>query len=269
MSSSVIASFSAPIGVFDSGIGGLSILRALRKQLPHEDFVYFADTAHNPYGGKSTEFVTERSLAIADELVSQHRIKALVVACNTATAVAIQALRERYPDLPLIGIEPAIKPATQLTKTGRVLVLATHGTLKSEKFAALLETYRKDAMFTCVACVGLAEMIEHIEEQVVTPDLIAFCAGFMPASDQFGIKKGQIDTLVLGCTHYPLIAPVWRELVGPQVVVVDNAQAVALQTMRLLKQPLRRDGDGTLSWRSSADSAHLAHVANFWLSQPV
>jgi glutamate racemase len=156
---------AAPIGVFDSGIGGLSILRALRAQIPHENFVYYADTAHNPYGDKSEAFVVERSLRVAQLLMSEHRIKALVVACNTATAAAIHVLRQQYPLLPLVGIEPALKPAAALTRTGRVLVLATQGTLQSAKFAALKDAFSAQAEFVCVACEGLAERIE----QVVSP----------------------------------------------------------------------------------------------------
>ncbi|MFM7330907.1 MAG: glutamate racemase, partial [Brachymonas sp.] len=245
----------APIGVFDSGIGGLSILRALRSRLPHEDFVYFADTAHNPYGGKASEFVLQRSLAIADDLMRNEGIKALVVACNTATAAAIADLRTRYPELPLIGIEPALKPAAQLTRTGRVLVLATRGTLHSAKFAALLKANRADVEFVCIACEGLAERIERVdtsqEQLQETTDLIALCADFLPASSQFGLKNGQFDTLVLGCTHYPLIAPIWRELVGAEVTMVDNAHAVALQTAKLLSGNLRASGVGQMRWRSS------------------
>jgi glutamate racemase len=260
-------STDAPIGVFDSGIGGLSILRALKKQLPHEDFVYFADTAHNPYGGKTSEFVLQRSLAIADDLVRQEGIKALVVACNTATAAAIAQLRERYPDLPLVGIEPALKPAAQLTRTGRVAVLATLGTLRSAKFAALLQANGATAEFVCIACEGLAERIERAGELQETTDLIALCADFMPASSQFGLKNGQFDTLVLGCTHYPLIAPIWRELVGADVTIVDNAHAVALQTSKLLAGKLRTSGVGQMRWRSSGECSQLVRVANYWLGQ--
>ncbi|MGL6349222.1 MAG: glutamate racemase, partial [Aeromonas sp.] len=161
------------IGVFDSGIGGLSILKALRQAMPAECFVYFADSKHNPYGVKSEEFVRERSLAIVRELVDQHQIKALVVACNTATAAAIGLLRQTYPELPIIGVEPALKPAALATRSGRVLVLATRGTLASEKFAQLKTRLEAEHAatdlaskhplhFTCLPCDGLAERIEHL-----------------------------------------------------------------------------------------------------------
>lgn len=256
----------APIGVFDSGIGGLSILRALRAQLPGENFVYYADTAHNPYGDKSEAFVQERSLTIAEQLVQDHHIKALVVACNTATAAAIQLLRQRYPRMPVVGIEPALKPAAALTRTGRVLVLATRGTLQSAKFATLQAKLQSQAEFICVACEGLAEQIEQAGWQRDTTNLIALCAQFMPASGQFGLQNGQIDTLVLGCTHYPLIAPVWRSLVGPEVQIVDNAQAVALRTQELLAGRLQPDGAGQILWLSSGDVKQLEDVAAYWLT---
>ena len=258
---------AAPIGVFDSGIGGLSILRALRAQMPHEHFVYYADTAHNPYGDKSEAFVIERSLGVAEQLVREHRIKALVVACNTATAAAIGVLRKQYPLLPLVGIEPALKPAAALTRTRRVLVLATKGTLQSAKFAALKDAFGAQVEFVCVACEGLAERIEQVTSPLNATYLIALCAQYMPATGSFGLKNGQIDTLVLGCTHYPLIAPIWRELVGSEVQIVDNAQAVALQTQHVLQGKLQIEGKGRLHYFSSGDVGQLQQAAEFWLSE--
>jgi glutamate racemase len=255
-----------PIGVFDSGIGGLSILRALRAQLPCEDLVYFADTAHNPYGEKSDAFVVDRSLAIADLLVSAHHIKALVVACNTATAAAIHVLRAKYPELPIVGVEPALKPAAEITRTGRVAVLATQGTLQSAKFAALLQSLSADVEFVCVACEGLAQRIELVDAKQNATDLIAIVALFIRTCGQFGIKKGEIDTLVLGCTHYPLIAPIWRSLVGPGVQIVDNARAVALRTQELLMGSLQAAGAGQVLWLGSGDLQQLERAANYWLT---
>jgi glutamate racemase len=267
---------SQPIGVFDSGIGGLSILKALRLQMPHERFVYFADTAHNPYGEKSEAFVQERTLFVARELVDQHEIKALVVACNTATAAAIHLLRDAYPALPIIGVEPALKPAAMVTRTGRVLVLATRGTLLSAKFAQLkarLEAEHaaqgRSLAFTCVPCDGLAERIEHVaasgKRWQDTPDLIALCAGFMPASGQFGFKNDAFDTLVLGCTHYPLIRDAFAALVGVEVQIVDNAMPVALRTAQLLgASAAPSDQAGGVSWLSSVDEAQLVQAARYW-----
>src|SRR3954469_5256604 len=152
-----------PIGVFDSGVGGLSILRALRAELPAEDFVYFSDAGHAPYGEKGEDFVSGRSLAIAVDLLEQHRIKGLVVACNTATAAAVHLLRARHTQLPVIGVEPALKPAAALTRTGHVAVLATRGTLSSAKFKSLQASLREQAEFVLVPCDGLAAAIEGDE----------------------------------------------------------------------------------------------------------
>jgi glutamate racemase len=270
---------TAPVGVFDSGIGGFSVLRALRKALPRETFVYFADTRHNPYGVKSEEFVVERSLLIVQTLIAEHQIKALVVACNTATAAAIGLLRLAYPRLPIIGVEPALKPAALATRTGQVLVLATRGTLQSEKFALLkgrLESEHaasdkgRALSFTCVPCDGLADRIEQLAAGSVAwqdaPDLIAACAQYMPASERFDFQnEGGFDTLVLGCTHYPLIREVFLSLAGEAVTIVDNACPVALRTVELL-EGLRAPSEqtGSVLWRSSADEMQLMQAARFW-----
>jgi glutamate racemase len=265
-----------PIGVFDSGVGGLSILKALRAAMPCEHFAYFADTAHNPYGEKSQAFVLDRCLAVATELVGRHGIKALVVACNTATAVAIEALRAQWPQLPIVGVEPALKPAAQVSRSGRVLVLATRGTIQSEKFAQLkarLEAeyaaHARPLAFTCVPCDGLAE---RIEQQAVNgrrwqdaPELIASCAGFMPAIGRFPSENEGFDTLVLGCTHYPLIRDLFHSLAGDGVMIVDNASPVALRTLQLLgAQQAPSDQSGRVTWLSSGDVAQLAHAAHYW-----
>jgi glutamate racemase len=271
---------TSPIGVFDSGIGGLSILKALRLAMPSERFVYFADTAHNPYGEKTEAFVIERSLAIVKTLAEQHQIKALVVACNTATAAAIHVLREAYPALPIVGVEPALKPAALATRSGRVLVLATRGTLESEKFAQLkarLEAEhraaQRDLHFTCVPCDGLAERIEQLaaggKRWQDAPELIAACAGFMPAIGHFSSKNDPknegFDTLVLGCTHYPLIRDLFASFVSDNVMIMDNAQPVAQRTMQLLER-MRAPSDqaGGVTWLSSADAAQLVQAARYW-----
>jgi glutamate racemase len=261
-----------PIGVFDSGIGGLSILKALCAHLPHERFVYFADSAHNPYGEKSEAFVQERSLIVARELVEQHGIKALVVACNTATAAAIHLLREAYPLMPIVGLEPALKPAALITRTGRVGVLATRGTLQSAKFAALRASLAQ-VEFVCTACDGLAERIEHVAQaagvEQITPDLIAICAKYIKATGRFGLKNEELDTLVLGCTHYPLIRDVFTQIIGSEVSIVDNAMPVAQRTAQLLlesgAQTEQTDGQGAVVWLSSADVVGLQRAAHYWL----
>ena len=273
----------SPIGVFDSGIGGFSILKALREAMPNEQFVYFADAKHNPYGEKPDTFVRERSLSIVQTLISDHQIKALVVACNTATAAAIESLRVEFPELPIVGVEPALKPAALATRSGRVLVLATRGTLQSEKFARLQvqlqseygasdQADRKALYFTCVPCDGLADRIEHLaakgEPWQTAPDLIAACADYMPDIGLFDKKitdQLAFDTLVLGCTHYPLIREVFQALVGDSVMIVDNAAPVALRTVQLLgDQCAPSDGFGSLTLRSSADEEQLLKAADYW-----
>jgi glutamate racemase len=229
-----ISHANAPIGVFDSGIGGLSILKALRAELQQESFVYFADTAHNPYGEKPEAFVIARSRAITQQLIEQHRIKALVVACNTATAAAIHVLRADHPGLPIIGVEPALKPAVAASLTKRIAVLTTRGTLRSAKFQALLASLQGQAEFICTPCDGLAELIERSTEHDDATHLIAACAHFTMASGPFGIQKGEIDTLVLGCTHYPLMLSAFRQIVGEQVRIVDNGQAIAKRVASLI-----------------------------------
>jgi glutamate racemase len=258
----------APIGVFDSGIGGLSILKALRAEMAQESFVYFADTAHNPYGDKSDAFVIDRSRAISHELIGRHHIKALVIACNTATAAAIHHLRAEHPSLPIIGIEPALKPAAAVTKTKRIAVLATRGTLQSAKFLALKASLAEQAEFICTPCDGLADLIERSTEAHNAANLIAACASFIKATGPFGIQNGEIDTLVLGCTHYPLVQSAFRQAVGDAVQIVDNGQAVAKRVAALVA-PTAATGlppGKQVIWLSSDAHQSLALTAARWMS---
>jgi glutamate racemase len=223
-----------PVGVFDSGIGGLSVLRHVLTLLPHEDLLYFADSGFAPYGGKPEEAIVERTLAIADFLV-QRGAKALVVACNTATAAAIRALRERYPVLPLVGVEPGLKPAAALTRTKIVGVLATKGTLASGKFNLLREQIgaASGVQFLPQPCIGLADQVEKGElHSAATATLIR---GYVAPL----IEQGA-DTLVLGCTHYLFVQPLIEEAarragVGP-IAIVDTSEPIARQLVRLLAE---------------------------------
>ena len=269
---------NAPIGVFDSGIGGLSILKALRAAMPHEHFVYFADSAHNPYGEKSEAFVIDRSRAITQQLVQAHGIKVLVVACNTATALAIHLLRAEYPFLPIVGVEPALKPAIAISKTRRIAVLATRGTLQSAKFAGLLQSLQDDAEFICMPCDGLAEQIERSASDHNATNLIAACAYPTLACGSFGTENSQVDTLVLGCTHYPLVLPYFRQAVGQAVHIVDNGQAVARRTQQLLtnhktaaiakdSQANRQGSEASLKLLSSADDLTLQRAVQHFLTE--
>lgn len=230
-----------PIGVFDSGVGGLSVLRALRAELPQEQFVYVADSGHAPYGERDDEHVILRSQAIARHLISGHAIKALVVACNTATAAAIRLLRATYPELPIIGIEPALKPAALQSKTGLIGVMATRGTLNSEKFRALLESLHGKATFVLQPCDGLAHAIEH--EDAIKKE--ALCAYYTRVMGSFGTQSREIDALVLGCTHYPFAADVLRRHIGPDIPLLEGGIPVARQTRRLLAEinALHTSGD--------------------------
>lgn len=253
-----------PIGVFDSGVGGLSVLKALRAELPFEDFVYVADSGFAPYGERDEAFVIERARRITQHLRAQEHlaIKALVIACNTATAAAIHLLRQDYPALPIVGVEPALKPAVAVTQTRRIGVLATRGTLASQKFKALLSALQEQAEFVCTPCDGLADAIERGD----TIKIEALCAQYTRATGQFGIKNGQIDTLVLGCTHYPFAQGVFQALVGPQVHLIDNGEPVARQTRRVLPTLAPTTHPGQLMLLATGEPSSLAKTAQRWLN---
>ena len=266
-----------PIGVFDSGIGGLSILQALRDELPHEHFVYLADSGHAPYGERGDVFVTQRTRSITQHLRAQHHIKALVVACNTATTAAIHHIRAEHPDLPLVGVEPAIKPAASHTQTGRVGVIGTRGTVTSAKFNTLLATVQPHADYVVQPCDGLASAIEQAVAQQKTgtdpgPDaVLALCRKYTDAMGPFGTGPGQLDTLVLGCTHYVFAREVLQGLAGPDVTLIDTGAPVARQTRRLLAQAgtlAPEDGVPTpaaTTWLSTGEPAQLDAAAARWL----
>lgn len=230
---------SSPIGIFDSGIGGLSVLQALRHELPHEHFVYVADSGHAPYGERDEAFVQERTGAIARYLRAQHRIKALVIACNTATAAAVERLRGEIPDLALIGVEPALKPASLRSQTHHVGVMATRGTVTSSRFARLLSEHSQNTQFAVQACDGLARAIELSTElppaqNLQDSELWALCARHTRSLGTFGLQAGEMDTLVLGCTHYIFVKDELHALLGPDVQLIDTGVPVAQQTRRLL-----------------------------------
>jgi glutamate racemase len=254
---------TAPIGVFDSGVGGLSVLRALRAELPHEDFVYFADTGNAPYGERDEAFVAERSAAVARSLIQEHSVKALVVACNTATAAAIHLLRAAHIEIPIVGVEPALKPAALHSRTRRVAVLATRATLRSAKFEALLRSVASDAQFVLQPCDGLATAIESGDDAQTA----RLCLTYLRQAGQFGREDTELDTLVLGCTHYPFALAHFEAHVGAGVRIIETGQPVALQTRRLLqaKNLLRGDGVGRMEWRTTGATAPLRAAAGRWL----
>lgn len=218
---------NCPIGVFDSGIGGLSVLKDIHRLLPHENLIYVGDSAHAPYGDRSADYVRERSQYIADFLLDQG-VKTIVIACNTATAEAATQLRETM-DVPVIGLEPAVKPATQLSRNGIIGVLATQRTINSERLLGLTERYAKDKKVLAQACPGLVEQVESCDltgkstqqllEKYITPLL----------------QQG-VDALILGCTHYPFLLPTIRKITGNDIQILETGKPVAEQLQRILKQ---------------------------------
>jgi glutamate racemase len=211
------------IGVFDSGVGGLSVLRHIRRLLPDRHLIYVADSAHVPYGDKSQDYIEQRAITLANFLVLQGAA-AIVIACNTASAAAAASLRRQF-DLPVVAMEPAIKPAIAATRSGVVGVLATTGTLESARFAALLERYTGDVEIITQGCAGLVEQVERGDlDGPATRQLIERYTAPL-------LARGA-DTLVLGCTHYPFLAPLIREVAGNAITLVDTGSAVAQQLQR-------------------------------------
>ena len=278
---------SSPIGVFDSGVGGLSVLRALLAAMPHERFVYLADSANAPYGERGDAFVAARTHAITQYLCQQHHIKALVVACNTATAAAIHEVRSSHPELPLVGLEPAVKPALVVTQTGHVGVIGTRGTLTSAKFGKLMASLADQAHFVVQPCDGLAHAIERSvalpaaapDSPVSTTETGALCERYVQAMGSFGTGPGQMDTLVLGCTHYIFVAHELRALVGPEVQFIETGEPVARQTRRLLEaagllalppseQPTSPEGPESVQLLTTGPVAMMQAAAQRWLNLP-
>jgi glutamate racemase len=215
------------IGVFDSGLGGLSVLRHLKQQIKHESFIYVADSANAPYGDKSEPFIQQRCLSIADFL-SSHNVSALVVACNTATAAAVELIRNSL-DIPVVAIEPALKPASLNTKIGKVGVLATASTLQSEQYKNLLFKFTESVDCYEQAAHGLVEQVEAGQlDNIKTQKLLRQYLDPM-------LKEG-VDSIVLGCTHYPFLLPEIKKIVGDDVEIIDTGAAVAEQLSNVLSK---------------------------------
>lgn len=215
-----------PIGIFDSGIGGLTVLRALAERLPREALYYFADTARVPYGPQTRKRIRQYAFEITEHLQSKGA-KLIVVACNTATAAAINELRAHYPSTPFVGMEPALKPAAAETQTGKIGVLATETTLKSHRYRGLVNRFAQDVIVYKDPCIGLVPRIEAGAWN--HPETEAFIRTILEPWLDAGM-----DTLVMGCTHYPLIRPLLQTICGPDVQLIDPAPAAARQTERLL-----------------------------------
>lgn len=222
------------IGIFDSGVGGLSVTREVRALLPKTTLFYLGDSIHAPYGSRSEAEIQQLSLGMARFLLARG-CTLLVVACNTATAAAVQLLRETFPAVPIVGMEPAVKPAAAATKSGVVGVLATVGTLKSARLAALLERHRGEVRFLTRACPGWVEAVEAGE--LDTPLIAEHVSPLLEAG---------ADTLVLGCTHFPALRPAIQAFVGPNVRLIDTGEAVARRVASLVSPGVNNGGDITL-----------------------
>lgn len=258
------------IGVFDSGLGGLSVLSALKSHLPQANMLYVADSRHAPYGEKEQAFILQRSEIITDFLL-QHGAQIIVIACNTATAAAVERLRLRWPEVPIVGVEPGVKPAVAHSSSGKVGVLATPGTLSSQKFLDLIRIHGRHADITVQPCPGLAAEIERGE--LDTPRLRELVAEFTRP-----LKEARVDTVVLGCTHYPFIRPLFEEALSPRTRLVDTSDAVARHVASIVaklacpqKKPrLSCDATpypagGELRLWSSGDPKHLSQTVKRWL----
>lgn len=254
-----------PIGVFDSGIGGLSVANAISGYLPNESLIYFADTGRVPYGPRSRKEITDFSVEMTQFLLD-HQCKMIVVACNTATAAALESLRKQWPEIPFIGMEPAVKPAAEATRSGRVGVLATLSTIRSERYAELMLRYAANVQVFENPCISLVPLIEAgklndpetIEqlEEILTPML-----------------QEQVDTFVLGCTHYPFLLSHIKDIVPADCKIIDPAPAVARQVVRRLENLSLAAAPGHQAEYQFYRSGPVADLSFFteipWLIHPI
>ena len=255
----------SPIGVFDSGLGGLSVAREIHDLLPGEDLLYLADSAYCPYGGRPLSEIRERAHFLTESLLSSGA-KLIVVACNTATIAAVESLRATYP-VGFVGMEPAVKPAVAATRTGVVGVLATGAALSGEKFHQLVARHAGGVRVITQPCPGLVELVE-------TGDLDGAETAALVRRYALPLLEQGADTLVLGCTHYPLLRALIQSIVGPDIKLIDTGAAVARQVARLLeKDGLARPETshaGRLRVRTTGDAASLTRIfPNLWPGQCV
>lgn len=228
------------IAVFDSGVGGISVLRHLMRHMPGERYLYFGDSANAPYGSRTTQEVRELTLAAAETLTTEYAIKALVIACNTATAAAVKDVRAKYPDLIVIGIEPALKVAADHFPGGRVGVMATEVTLREEKFDTLLHRFDENCTIAKIPAPGLVQLVEA--GKVDEPETEALLHEIL---DPY---VGKLDALVLGCTHYPFAAKAISRVLGPEVVLLEGGDGTARETKRRLSEAdLLGNGQGEVT----------------------
>lgn len=245
-----------PIGVMDSGMGGISVLRELAGLLPHENFVFYGDSANAPYGSRSTEEIYQLTEQVVQKLLKLG-VKAVVIACNTASSAAGARLRAEYPELPIVAIEPALKPAVIACPGGRVVVLATEATLRERKFAGLLEEWKEKAEIIKLPLPGLPEFVERGE--LDSPQLRKFLQGFFVQ-----LADRPVDGVVLGCTHYPFVRKVIAELLGPQVKVFDGAAGTARQLRRRLysrRLLTANQQPGSIQWLNSSPEPEMIELS--------
>ena len=237
---------SDPVGVFDSGVGGISVLREMVSRLPKENFIYYGDTRNAPYGTKTPEEVREKVRDVVDKLLDAN-IKALVIACNTATSAAAAELRSTL-DIPVIGMEPALKPAQQLRGDGSILVLATPLTLREEKFEKLMEKYGQGAVK--VACPGLMELVEAGETEEAGKYLRTLFGGY---------DMDRVDAVVLGCTHYVFLRDMIRDMIPARTAITDGNEGTARQLERVMRERgcLKNEGEGSVVLRTSGTEGDL------------
>ncbi len=248
-----------PIGVFDSGVGGISVLRQLRKELPRERFLYFGDSANAPYGSRTTEEVRQLSCNVAETLLKKG-IKALVVACNTATSAAIETLRQTYPELIIVGIEPALKLACDRFPGETLGVMATEVTLRERKFAKLMAGCARDCKVVKLPAPGLVELVESGKAN--SPESEAL---LRPLLEPW---KGRLKALVLGCTHYPFSADTVAHILGQETVLLDGGIGTARQTHRLLEaRNLLREGEGEVIFENSLQSDRITALCRQLLGE--
>lgn len=242
------------IAVFDSGVGGISVLRHLLRHLPGERFLYYGDSANAPYGSRPTEEVRQLTLAAVKKLTSEYPLKALVIACNTATAAAVQQVREAYPDFIVIGIEPALKVAADNFPGGRIGVLATEVTLREEKFDILLHRFNEECTIAKIPAPGLVQLIEA--GKVDTEETEALLRSIL--KDYIG----KLDALVLGCTHYPFAAKAISRVLGNQTVLLEGGGGTARETRRRLAEAgLLEEGAGEIRILNSAEDENMIRLS--------
>ena len=233
----------APIGFFDSGVGGLSVLKEAIKLLPREDFIYFGDSKNAPYGSKTVGEVKRLSFRATDFLL-EIGVKAIVVACNTATSAAIEDLRDAYPQMPIIGIEPALKPAVELQRRGKILIMATPVTLAESKFSNLMRSFEKSSEIVPLPCPGLAELIET--GNLDGKEIESFLSNRLNM-----FRSSSIASVVLGCTHYPFVKSKLASVIGSDVPIIDGSCGTAKQLRRLLLK------NSLMSERIQAGKVHI------------